>query len=195
MVPYRRTRQRRTPLEAYVAAIQAKTGKSVEELRALAASHGFKKESEARDWAKETLGLGHGHAMLLGKLIVAPETIGRPDEERIEGQYKGTKAHWRSLYEHLLAAVQQFGPDVGTDASNGYVSFVRNGKKFAIAQPSTADRFDLGIKLKGEPATAKFEEAGKWNAMVTHRVRISDPSEVDAEVMAWLARAYQAVKP
>ena len=70
----------------------------------------------------------------------------------------------------------------------------RNGKKFAIAQPSAADRFDLGIKLKGEPAGGRFEEAGTWNAMVTHRVRITDPSQVEAEVLAWLARAYAAVK-
>jgi hypothetical protein len=94
-----------------------------------------------------------------------------------------------------LADVERLGPDVGTDASDAYVSFVRNGKKFAIAQPSTADRFDVGIKLKGEPATEKFEAAGKWNPMVTHRVRIGDPAQLDDEVMAWIARAYAAVKP
>jgi hypothetical protein len=182
-------------MQAYLDNIKAKTGKTMDEIRAMAADKGFTKESDAREWAKATLGIGHGHAMLVAKLIVAPETANRPDEERIDAQYTGKKAHWRPLYEQLLAAVLAFGEDAGTDASNGYVSFVRNGKKFAIAQPSTADRFDLGIKLKGEPASAKFEEAGKWNEMVTHRVRISTPAEVDDEVMSWLARAYQAVKP
>ena len=182
-------------MDERIATIQAKTGKSLDEIRALAAGHHFQKESEARDWAKATLGLGHGYAMVVGKLLVAPETADRPDDERIDGQYKGVKAHWRPLYEQLLAAVRQFGPDVGTDASNAYVSFVRNGKKFAIAQPSTADRFDLGLKLKGEPATARFQEAGKWNTMVTHRVSLATPGEVDDEVLAWLAKAYQAVKP
>ena len=71
---------------------------------------------------------------------------------------------------------------------------MRDGKKFAIAQPATATRFDLGIKLKGEPATERFEEAGKWHPMVTHHVRITDPAQVDDEVMAWIARAYAAVK-
>jgi hypothetical protein len=28
--------------------------------------------------------------------------------------------------------------------------------------------------------------------MVTHRVRISDPKQVDGEVLAWLKRAYEA---
>jgi predicted transport protein len=182
-------------IHAYIENIQEKTGKSVDDIRALAAAQGITKHGEAVAWLKSALGLGHGHASMLAKLILDPGSFARPDSARIEGQYTGKKAHWRSFYDRLLADVQRLGPDVGTDASDAYVSFVRNGKKFAIAQPSTADRFDLGIKLKGEPATEKFEAAGKWNAMVTHRVRISDPAQLDDEVMAWIARAYAAVKP
>ncbi|MNX36585.1 hypothetical protein D3C86_668740 [compost metagenome] len=181
-------------MEAYLVTIKDKTGKTLEDIRALAAGQVFGKHSEARDWVMAELGLGHGHASMVAKLLLEPESFERPDSVRIDGQYSGKKAHWRSLYERLLADVQKLGPDVGTDASDAYVSFVRNGKKFAIAQPSTADRFDIGIKLKGEPATERFEEAGKWNAMVTHRVRITDPAQVDDEVLAWIARAYAAVK-
>jgi hypothetical protein len=184
-----------TPMQAYLVTIQEKTGKTIDDIRALAADQGFTKHGEALAWAKSELGLGHGHASLVAKLILEPQSFSRPDSERIDGQYAGKKAHWRTLYERILADVQQFGPDVGTDASDTYVSFVRNGKKFAIAQPSSADRFDLGIKLKGEPTSERFEAAGKWNAMVTHRVRITDPAQVDAEVLDWLSRAYGAVKP
>lgn len=182
-------------MQSYIDAIEKKTGKTIDQLREVAAGQTFGRHTDAVTWAKEALGLGHGHASLLAKLIMVPETIGRPDEDRIEKQYAGKKAHWRPLYEQLLAHVSTFGPDVGTDASDAYVSFVRNGKKFAIAQPSTLDRFDLGIKLKGEPAEGRFEESGKWNPMVTHRVRISDPAQVDDEVLGWLAKAYAAVKP
>jgi hypothetical protein len=181
-------------MQAYVVTIQEKTGKSMDEIRALAAQQGFTKHAEALAWAKSALGLGHGHASMIAKLVLAPESFERPDSVRIDGQYTAKKAHWRPLYERLLAEVETFGADVGTDASDAYVSFVRNGKKFAIAQPSTADRFDLGLKLKGEPAAGRFEESGKWNPMVTHRVRIGDPAEVDAEVLDWLKRAYAAVK-
>jgi hypothetical protein len=38
--------------------------------------------------------------------------------------------------------------------------------------------------------TGRFEEAGAWNAMVTHRVRITDPKQIDAEVINWLKQAY-----
>lgn len=182
------------PLHPYLATVKEKTGKTIEDIRKLAEGRNFAKQGEAVEWVKAEFGLGHGHASMIAKMIMQPDAFSRPDSQRIDGQYQGKKAHWRPLYEQLLQEVQKLGQDVGTDASDTYVSFVRNGKKFAIAQPSTADRFDVGIKLKGEPATARFEEAGKWNAMVTHRVRVSDASEVDAEVLAWIAKAYAAVK-
>ena len=46
--------------------------------------------------------------------------------------------------------------------------------------------------VKGIAATDRLELAGSWNSMVTHRVRISDPIQVDDEVLAWLKQAYQA---
>lgn len=75
--------------------------------------------------------------------------------------------------------------------TNSYISILRKSKKFAILQV-TSDRFDIGIKLKGMKATDRFESAGTWNAMVTHRVQISEPKQIDKEVLAWLKQAYEA---
>ena len=76
--------------------------------------------------------------------------------------------------------------------TNTYISLLRGSDKFGIVQPSAAERLDIGIKLKGVAPTERFEAAGSWNNMVTHRVRISDPEEMDAEVRAWLKQAYDA---
>jgi len=54
----------------------------------------------------------------------------------------------------------------------------------------TGERMDIGIKLKNLATTGRFEEAGAWNAMVTHRVRITDPKQIDAEVISRLKQAY-----
>ncbi|MGI0132228.1 MAG: DUF5655 domain-containing protein [Thermoplasmata archaeon] len=72
-----------------------------------------------------------------------------------------------------------------------YISLLHHGKKFAIVQPS-AQRLDVGIKLRGTVPTPRLEVAGAWNAMVTHRVRVTTPSEIDAELLAWLKRAFDA---
>lgn len=70
-----------------------------------------------------------------------------------------------------------------------YVSLRRN-KQFALVQPSTRTRVDLGINFKDEPATSRLEKAGSFNAMVSHRVRLEKPSDVDKDVKAWLKKAW-----
>ena len=57
---------------------------------------------------------------------------------------------------------------------------------------STAERFDLGLNLKGVPAKGNLEAAGSWNSMCTHRVKIASAKEVSAEVKGWLKQAYEA---
>ena len=64
------------------------------------------------------------------------------------------------------------------------------GEQFALLQPSTKDRFDIGLALKGEEPAGRLELAGSWNAMVSHRVRIAADDEVGDDVAGWLRAAY-----
>jgi hypothetical protein len=50
---------------------------------------------------------------------------------------------------------------------------------------------DVGINLKDVAATERLEKSGSFNAMVSHRVRLASPTEVDAELIAWLKQAYE----
>jgi hypothetical protein len=69
---------------------------------------------------------------------------------------------------------------------------VRRSKQFALIQPSTATRVDVGLILKNVPATGRLEVSGSFNAMFTHRVRLASSADVDAELIAWLRQAYDA---
>jgi hypothetical protein len=69
---------------------------------------------------------------------------------------------------------------------------LKGGKKFGIVQVSAAERLDVGIKLKGAAATERFESAAAWNPMVTHRVRVANPKDLNAELLKWLKQAYEA---
>ena len=89
----------------------------------------------------------------------------------------------------LWEKVQQFGPNVQASPTNTYISLLRREKKFAIVQV-TARRLDIGVKLKDQPSQGRLEASGAWNAMVTHRVQIENPQQIDAEVLAWLRQAY-----
>lgn len=88
-----------------------------------------------------------------------------------------------------MADVEKFGSDVALVPRNSYIGVVRDGKKFAIVQPSS-ERLDVGIKLRGVEPTGRLTAAGSWNTMVTHRVRVDDPKQVDAELIGWLKQAY-----
>ena len=73
--------------------------------------------------------------------------------------------------------------------TKSYVS-LRRSKQFALVQPSTRTRVDLGINLKGDDPAGRLEASGSFNAMVSHRVRLTEADEVDAEVTGWLREAY-----
>ncbi|MBY0456166.1 MAG: hypothetical protein K2V38_02390, partial [Gemmataceae bacterium] len=57
---------------------------------------------------------------------------------------------------------------------------------------SSGTRVDVGLVLAGAAAAGRLEAAGSFNAMMTHRVRVGSPAEVDKELVGWLRRAYDA---
>jgi hypothetical protein len=180
-------------LQAYHDSITAKTGKTPEELADLAMSEGLVepgvKPNQVIAWLKDEYGLGHGHAMAVVATIKKQTTPESPVDEKIARHFAGRKAGWRAVYDTLFTEINGFGPDTDVAPGASYLSLRKAGKKFAIVQV-TAERLDLGLKLKGTVASGRLESAGSWNAMVTHRVRIHAPDEVDAEVLGWLGQAY-----
>lgn len=182
--------------QAYLDTIKAKTGKTPEDFKALAKKKGLlgpgAKAGEVTAWLKQEFGLGHGHAMAIYTLLKAEGQPRQGSDEKVAAHFKGDKASWRKAYDTLIARVAKFGPDVTVAPTSSYISLLRDNKKFGIVQISAADRIDLGLKLKGVAPAGRLETAGKWNAMVTHRVRIHDPKQLDKEVLTWLKRAFEA---
>jgi len=182
--------------QAYLDNIKAKTGKTPDDFRVIAEENGLLQEgtktSQIVAWLKADFDLGRGHAMAIVRAWKSATQPKSSLEEQIDRHFSGSKASWRTVYDQLMDDLRQFGSDVAVSPTQSYISIVRNGKKFAIVQV-TSDRMDLGIKLKGIPVEGRLEEADKWNAMVTHRVRIDDPKEIDPEVIAWLRQAYDKV--
>ena len=109
----------------------------------------------------------------------------------IDAQYSGAKSDLRPIYDALIKAVSKLGDDVEVAPKKTYVSLRRN-KQFAIVQPSTKTRVDVGINLKNVKPTPRMEASGSFNAMVSHRVRIEGIKDIDAELKKWLKQAYEA---
>lgn len=181
--------------QAYLDNIQAKTGKTPEDFIALARDKGLLepgvKAGQIVAWLKEDYGLGYGHAMAIVNVFKHTTGPKVTADERLDKLFSGSRVTWRQPYDELFAKLQAFGPDVRAAATDSYVSLLRDNQKFGIVQV-TGDRLDIGIKLRGVEPTTRLAPAGAWNAMVTHRVQISEPQQLDEEVLGWLQRAYKA---
>lgn len=175
--------------------LKAKTGRSLEEWVRVARASNKAKHGEIVAFLKSEHELGHGYANLvaqhaLGTITMGPGAVADGDE-LVEGQYSGAKAGLRPWYDRLVKEIRGFGADVDIAPKKAYVS-LRRKKQFGLIQPSTAERLDVGINLKGTPAGGRLEASGSFNAMVSHRVRVTAPEQIDAELVAWLRAAYEA---
>ena len=167
-----------------------KTGKSLEDWLKVLGRQNFEKHGEMVKWLKSDHGVTHGFANLIAHSYRNARNDG-PADDPVELQYQGPKAELRPIYDQIIKAVSAFGKDVEIAPKKAYVS-LRRSKQFALVQPSTRDRIDVGINLKGEPATDRLEASGSFNAMVSHRVRITSKKDVNAELKRWLKKAYDA---
>ena len=178
--------------QAYLDNVKAKTGKTPEDFAGLATKKGLATHGDLVKWLKAEHSLGHGHATAIAGAVLR---MGQPKESRedkLRTLFAGKKQQWLAPCDSLIEKVRGLGPDIGVAVGKTYLSLLRRGKKFAILQPSSAERLDIGIKLKGVPVSTRFEAAGSWNAMVTHRARIDNAKQMDGELLTWLTRAYES---
>jgi predicted transport protein len=173
--------------------LEEMTGKTMAEWIGIVEASGEEKVRARINFLKAEHGLTYGYANLVALLAKdrAEQSAGMVPEDPVGALYAGDKADLRPIYDKLLAGVMAFGPDVVESPKRTYVSLRRN-KQFALVQPSTKTRVDVGLVLPDPEQGRRLEPAGSWNSMCTHRVRLESADEVDQELMGWLKEAYHA---
>lgn len=166
------------------------TGKTLEQWTAIVKKETFAKHGEIIKFLKDTHGLTHGFANLIAHKAKGSDAESADNkDDLIEKQYKG-KEHFKPLYDRLIEEIHKFGVDIEIAPKNTYVS-LRRKKQFAILQPATKTRFEIGINLKGQSPKGKLEAINTPNAMCSHRINLADTNGLDTEVIAWLKSAYE----
>jgi hypothetical protein len=172
--------------------IQKKTGKSLDELTAIVKKSGLTKHGEIRDYLKRELGLGHGDANTLVHVVLQSDgqraAEGKSEDAVLDEIYSGAKAHMRPIHEKLMKEINKFG-EFENAPKKGYVSLRRN-KQFAMIGPKTNTRFEVGINAKDLKKNARLVEQPK-GSMCNYVVNVTDPQEVDPELVAWIKSAYE----
>lgn len=173
--------------------IEKRTGKSLADLAAIVKSSGLTKHGEIRDMLKRDLGMGHGDANTLVHHVLksdgasAAEAEGKDATAVLDDIYTGQKAPLRPIHDKLISAIHTFGP-FEIAPKKGYVS-LRRKKQFAMIGPATNSRVEVGLNMKDVPASDRLL-ALPPGGMCQYKVKVTDVSEVDSTLIAWIRRAY-----
>ena len=166
-----------------------KTGKPLEHWVEVVKKSKLEKHKAIMDFLKQEHGFTHGFANFVAHKSKKSDAASIDDQDLLTNQYKG-KEHLKPIYEKLIAAIDKFGNDITKTPKKDSVSIIRK-RQFALIKPATKTRVDLGLKLKGKPTEGRLGNSGPFGAMCTHRVQLTSPEEVDAEVIAWVKEAYE----
>ena len=182
-------------IETQLKNIQAKTGKTLDQLGELLRKSGFTKHGELRDFAKRELGLGHGDANTLVHVCFksdgasAAAATGASTDDVLAEVYSGAKAALRPIHDAFMAEIGKFG-EIEIAPKKGYVS-LRRKKQFAMIGPGTKTRVDIGINLKGVRGTDRLVELPP-GGMCQYKVAVAGANEIDEELIGWVKQAYDA---
>jgi hypothetical protein len=182
-------------LQTQLENIQRKTGKSLDELAALVKASGLAKHGEIRDMLKRELGLGHGdantltHTVLKGVGSAAGQAQETGTDDVVAQIYSGAKAALRPIHDRLMAEIGGFG-DYETAPKKGYLS-LRRKKQFATIGPATNTRVEVGLNMKGIEPTDRLV-AERPGSMCNYKVKVTDASQVDGELITWIRQAYDS---
>jgi predicted transport protein len=170
--------------------LKEKYGKSLEEWIDVVKETGIQKHNQIIKYLKQEHGFTHGFANLVSlKARGRDAASAGSTEELIRDQYKGKEVLYPT-YQKLMEVVKDFGDDIEIAPKRAYVS-LRRKKQFALVQPSTKTRLDVGINLKDMELTDRLEDSGSFNAMCSHRVRVMKMKDIDNDLILWLKTAYE----
>lgn len=173
-------------LETMIANMPEKTGKSLDEWKALLQKQNFAKHSEGVKFLKTEHQVSHGFANTIVSLAKQDQ---EPEVDLVDAQYQG-KENLKPIYEGLLKEIETFGDDITITPKKGSVSIIRK-RQFLLIKPATKTRIDLGFKLKDYPLGERLGNSGPFGTMCTHRVQLSAVEQIDNELIGWMKEAYQ----
>lgn len=181
-----------TPEEKMVQSIEEKTGKPISHWIEVVKKSGIEKHKAIINHLKEEHGFTYGFANLVAHKAKKSDAKSVSETtDLVEIQYIG-KESLKPIYDKLMKEIEKFG-NVEIAPKKTYVS-LRGKKQFALIQPSTKTRVDVGINSKELDFTERLEKSGSFNSMCSHRVRLTDESEINEELINWIKQAYEEAK-
>lgn len=186
-------------VQKWVAELKRKTGRSLQEWLVLVKKEGPKDEKARREWLKIKHKLGTNSAWWIAERAEgkgeddSAEAYLKSATKYVEEQYAGPKEKLRPIFDELLKLGRSMGEDVKVCPCKTIVPLYRE-HVFAQIKPTTNSRVDFGFALthyKGKLPKRMIDTGGLAKKdRITHRIELTSPTQIDAEVKKWLKTSY-----
>jgi len=185
-------------VQDWIEQLPEKTGRSLEQWLTFIQKKGPKSERERRDWLKNELGLGVNSAWWLAERAEGkgsedsdPQAYLKAAEVYVSEMYSGGRAGLIPIYDKLISLAKKLGKDVRICPCKTMVPLYRK-HVFAQIKPTTKTRIDLGFALGDMKPKGRLVDTGGFakKDRITHRIPLTSPEDIDAEVSKWLEAAY-----
>src|SRR3982751_4191764 len=112
-----------------------------------------------------------------------------PDGYTVADHFTGKDSVVRKIYDGLLAALRSVGP-IREEPKKTSIHLVRSS---ALAGVETRRNYLLlNIKADGPIDSPRIDKSEQLSARrYHHRLKLSSPADVDADVQSWLKAAYE----
>lgn len=130
---------------------------------------------------------GYAASLLARERFGYPAWMTASAEQLIEDQYRDRPA-LRPVFDAVIAAATAAG-EVAVQARKTYVSLLTPRRTFARVQMAGRTRVLLALRLDPSAAQGRLEPS-KVHETTPVQVALGALADVDAEVLAWLQRAY-----
>ncbi|MEX0289362.1 MAG: DUF5655 domain-containing protein [Flavobacteriaceae bacterium] len=166
-----------------------KTGKPLKHWVQVVRESQITKHSEIIKYLKSEHDFTHGFANFVSLKARSTDAASQDPTALLNKQYSKGKEHLKPIYELLIRQIKTFGTDIEIVPKNANVS-LRRKRQFALIQPSTKTRIDLGLKLNEATIGGRLEGSGSFGSMCSNKIAIKTLDEVDSEVLSYLKQAY-----
>lgn len=178
-----------TSLEKRLARIQERSDTSLDEAFRILGASDLEGRDGLRDLLEERTGMDRDDAETLVHVFRqrgedAPRTL----EGELDRIYSGERRELRRIHDIILERLERLG-DFEVSAKKAYVS-LRRQRRFATVGPVRKTHVEVGLDAEALEPGERLRRDGLGGSR--YSVRISDPEEVDDELLEWVRIAFES---
>lgn len=184
----------------WVSELKEKTGRNLEEWCVYIRKNGPEELAARRRWLKEKHNIGTNTAWWLAERADGQPTWDETPEQYlavapiyVDEMFSGSKEGFRPIGDALMRLGQKIAVDLKICPCKTIIPFYRN-HVIAEIKPATKTRIDFGLALgKDVKFTSRLKDTGglQKKNRITHKVEVTSLEDLDAELKAWLKKAYE----